>query len=403
MKATLSNRETVKLQLQLTSIERKVDQELSEISAAIDFLYLLQPENLKEIETSFLSDRSREEPLFRYANSPAYLKKIRERLLALPLSKVNDPILKDLFQSEKATIVTTISMLSKRGSQRFLKDSIKLYGSPDDNLTNTAFEILEAFPGKSKAPLKNDYLEAQEFADFARREINLYRKRHSFIESTVQVDEHLTSILVSGGNLSIGSRARVPRCRKDATIAHEVGVHLVTFWNGSQQPLSILSGGLSSYEELQEGLAVFSEYLAGGLTRNRLRTLAARVIAVKRMLEGRSFLAVFQELTEDFGLGERIAFDNTVRVFRGGGMTRPAVYLRGLIWILDYVKAGGDLEILLTGKLGIEHIPVVKELMNRGLVTKPVVYPRLLRNSAARARLARARSGMNIIELVADL
>lgn len=41
--------------------------------------------------------------------------------------------------------------------------------------------------------------------------------------------------------------------------------------------------------------------------------------------------------------------------------------------------------------------------MNRGLVTKPVVYPRLLRNSAARARLARARSGMNIIELVADL
>ena len=401
MKATQRKQETSRPQL--TSWERKVDQELAEISAAIDFLYLLQPDNLKEIETSFLLDRSTEEPTFSYGRPPAYLKKLRERLMALPLSKVNDPILKELFQTERATIVTTISMLSKRGSPKFLQDSIKLYGSPDENLTRTAFTILEAFPGKSKGPLKNDYLEAQEFADCASKEINLYRKRHPFIESAVQVDEQLSSILVSGGNLSIGSSARVPRCRTEATIAHEVGVHLVTFWNGSQQPLSILSGGLSSYEELQEGLAVFSEYLAGGLTRNRLRTLAARVVAVQRMLEGRSFVAVFEELTEEFGLGERIAFDNTVRVFRGGGMTRPAVYLRGLIWILEYVKAGGDLEILLTGKLGIEHIPVVQELMKRGLVTKPVVYPRLLRNAAARARLTRAREGMNVIDLVADL
>lgn len=400
MKATPRKQEASRPQL--TNWERKVDQELSEITASIDFLYLLQPDNLKEIETSFLIDRGRKEPTFRYESTPTFLKKLRERLMALPLSKVNDPVLKDLFQAERATIVTTISMLSKRGSPKFLKDSIKLYGSPDENLTNIAFSILEAFPGKSKGPLKNDYLDAQEFADCASREVHLYKKRHPFIESTIQVDEHLSSILVSGGNLSIGSSARVPRCRKEATIAHEVGVHLVTFWNGSQQPLSILSGGLSSYEELQEGLAVFSEYLAGGLTRNRLRTLAARVVAVKRMLEGKTFLEVFEELTEEFGLGERIAFDNTVRVFRGGGITRPAVYLRGLIWILDYVKAGGDLEILLTGKLGIEHIPVVQELMNRGLVTRPEVYPRLLRNSAARARLARARKGMNIIDLVAD-
>ena len=67
------------------------------------------------------------------------------------------------------------------------------------------------------------------------------------------------------------------RARVGASLQHEVGTHLVTYYNGLEQPLRLLHVGLAGYDETQEGLAVLAEYLVGGLSRSRLRTLAERV------------------------------------------------------------------------------------------------------------------------------
>ena len=80
----------------------------------------------------------------------------------------------------------------------------------------------------------------------------------------------------------IGRETRIAERRAEALLQHEVGTHLVTYFNGSSQPLRLLQVGLSGYDALQEGLAVLSEYLVGGLSEARMRTLAARVIAVDR-------------------------------------------------------------------------------------------------------------------------
>ena len=42
-------------------------------------------------------------------------------------------------------------------------------------------------------------------------------------------------------------------------------------------------------DELQEGLAVLSEYLVGGLSPPRFRLLAGRVIAAQMLIKGSSF------------------------------------------------------------------------------------------------------------------
>ena len=117
--------------------------------------------------------------------------------------------------------------------------------------------------------------------------------------------------------------------RVDALLQHEIGTHVVTHVNGSHQPLRLLGAGLAGYDETQEGMAVFAEYLVGGLTARRLRQLAARVVAVHQMVEGGRSSTCTRDLV-DSGVPPVEAFTITMRVFRSGGLTKDAVYLRGL-------------------------------------------------------------------------
>ena len=87
--------------------------------------------------------------------------------------------------------------------------------------------------------------------------------------------------MVSRGNLNIGKRVKIPESRVEALIQHEVGTHVLTYINGMDQPFQQLYCGLAGSDELQEGLAVLSEYLVGGLSAPRFRILAGRVMAAK--------------------------------------------------------------------------------------------------------------------------
>ena len=151
---------------------------------------------------------------------------------------------------------------------------------------------------------------------------------------------------------------------------------------------------------MHEGLAVLSEYLVGGMSRPRLRLLAARVIAARSMLDGASFIDTFRELNGSYNLGRRVAFTVAMRAYRGGGLSKDAVYLKGLRQILEYLGKGGELEPLFVGKISVEHIPIIRELQWRGVLTEPPLKPRYLNNPEALARLDRVREGMSVPDLV---
>jgi uncharacterized protein (TIGR02421 family) len=179
-----------------------------------------------------------------------------------------------------------------------------------------------------------------------------------------------------------------------------VGTHLLTYFNGGAQPFKMLQSGLPGYDALQEGLAVLSEYLVGGLTADRLRVLAARVIAARALVDGASFVDVFRELTRTHGFSQRSAYTTTMRVFRGGGLLKDAVYLRGLLDVLKYVARGGDLDILFTGKIATRYVSVIEELVMRKILKLPPVYPRYLEIEGARARLERLRHVTPVLDLL---
>ena len=121
----------------------------------------------------------------------------------------------------------------------------------------------------------------------AEDEIARYRLLSPEFTASVSIREDLYSgLLVSRGRLLVGRRTKIPAARVDALLQHEVGTHLVTYYNGRAQPFRQLDSGLAGYDGLQEGLAVLSEYLVGGLSRPRMRLLAARVIAVEQLVQG---------------------------------------------------------------------------------------------------------------------
>jgi uncharacterized protein (TIGR02421 family) len=204
----------------------------------------------------------------------------------------------------------------------------------------------------------------------------------------VQVREDIAGLLVSGRKLLIGADTVMPRRRLDALLAHEVGVHLLTHFNGAEQGLTIFRSGLAGYEGVQEGLGVFAEWVSGGLTRTRLRLLAGRVVAVDAMQRGATFIDVHRVLTKDHGFSSQGAFGIAARVFRSGGLAKDAIYLQGFRAVMEIVAQGASLAPFWLGKIAVAHVPAIEELLQRGLVQAPRFTPLFLTDDGVEERVA---------------
>jgi uncharacterized protein (TIGR02421 family) len=380
---------------------RESDRALAAISASFDFLLAVTPLNADAAWNQFRTGGYSATPTFHYRMLTVDPELGKRELYALPLDRLEDPVLALLLRDKRRELDRQLGLLEDRDTPRFLHGSLQLYEPVDDPLFAEALAILDAIPGGS-APsgAAAPRCDATGLAARAEEELAHYRSIYPALATKVEIRDDVGSLIVSNGNLLIPRRIELAAHRVDALLQHEVGTHVVTYANGSAQPLRILAAGLAGYEALQEGLAMFAEHLAGGLDGDRLRLVAARVVAVRRLVEGASFPAVFSELVDQHRMSPRTAFGVTVRVFRGGGLTKDAIYLRGLVRLLDRLRAGQDLAPLLVGKLGFEQVPLIEELLQRAIVRAPLLRPRWLDAPASAARLARAHAGIRPIDLI---
>lgn len=379
-----------------------IDRQLAEVSNQFDYLLQLTPVNTNEAWRDFKSSDFSETPEFHYRPLPVDPTLLKRDLYKIPIERVEDPALQRLFREKQEEIELKLTMLRDRDTKRFLYESLQLFGGVKDSTLSLATDLLNQLSGKSESG-KEASVDAKSFAISAQNEIEYYREQSSEFKGKVIVTGEVSGLIVSRGRLMVNPDMMVPPSRVKALLAHEVGTHLLTYYNGRQQPFQQLYSGLAGYEELQEGLAVLSEYLVRGLSRSRLKQLAARVVAVRHMVDGATFVETFRELTREFGFGKRPAYNITMRVFRGGGLTKDAVYLRGLVAILQYVKQGGDLAPLLVGKMAVEHIPIIKELQYRKVLQPAPITPRYMEDDDATDRLRRIRSeNLSIADLISD-
>ncbi|NNE00484.1 MAG: flavohemoglobin expression-modulating QEGLA motif protein [Pirellulaceae bacterium] len=380
----------------------EIDRQLAAVSNQFDYLLQLTPVNSNAAWKQFQRAEFEKAPEFHYRPLPVDPTVLKRDLYKIPIERVEDPALQRLFQEKQEELELKLTMLRDRDTPRFLYESLQLFGGVKDDLLKLAKELLEQLSGKSEKE-KGRHVSAQRFAKLAEADFEYYRNLCSGFKAKTLVSPDVSGLIVSRGKLMINSEMSLPPSRVAALLAHEVGTHLLTYYNGRTQPFQQLYSGLAGYEELQEGLAVLSEYLVDGLSSGRMRQLAARVVAVRHMVDGASFIETFRALDDDYGFTQRTAYNITMRVYRGGGLTKDAVYLRGLRAILGYVQKGGDLKPLLVGKMAVEHIPIIKELQYRKVLNPVAMVPRYMQDEAAIGRLERLRgSDSTVVDLVSS-
>jgi uncharacterized protein (TIGR02421 family) len=377
----------------------RIDKQLSAISNQFQFLLLVTPVNTAEAWEQFKKINFKKAPNFQYRLMPIDTDLLKRKLYNISIEKVPDPTLAFLFNDKRHELDKMLTMLSDRNTPEFMYSSMQLFGSVDEELLQIAKKIMAQFPNPGNEQ-DASIISVDEFAAQAEQEIAFLKEQFSGVDSGVVIRKDIVGLIVSKGWLNIGTDAKIPRNRAQALIQHEVGTHILTYFNGKAQPLEQLYVGVPGYEELQEGLAVLSEWLVGGLDVDRMRMLAARVITVYHLTKGAGFIENFNRLKNEYLFTDETAFDITMRVHRGGGLTKDAVYLRGLVHLLDYLKQGYELEPLLIGKIRQDYIPIVQELIYRRVLRPAPIKPRYLLEPALKPKLEQLKRGISVFNLL---
>lgn len=373
-----------------------IDGRLAEIERSVNLLLHITPVNAAEAWLDFERSDFATAPTLRLRPLGFEPDLVLRDLYDLRVEDVTDPALHALLRAKRDELARQVTALEDRDTSRFLLGSLQLYGTVADSLVRAAEQLLDTIPAQAPS---TSTVTAAAFAEAAREEFDRYRAVHPEFPVSYEVRDDVSELMVSFGQLLIPAEAAIREDRVAPLLHHEVGTHVVTYQNGARQPLQLLTTGLPGYDETQEGLAVLAEYIAGGLDPRRLRVLAARVVAIRRLLDGGTLPDVFESLRGEHHLPARTAWSVAYRVMTAGGNVKDAIYLRGISRLLDALAEGSTLDVLLVGKLSLDHVPLVQDLLDRGVLHPPWVRPRWLDVPGADARLERLRSGVTVTDL----
>ncbi|ODT81354.1 MAG: hypothetical protein ABS76_13035 [Pelagibacterium sp. SCN 64-44] len=378
----------------------RADKAVDDIAGRFDFLLAVTPINAEAAWEEFRAAGFERAPNFLYRPLTVDVAATKKTLFAINLDHFEDPVLYRLYREKQQELDLQLSMLALRQERPFRELGRALYRAVEPRLMAAAKDILALTARKGGRPdtTEVDYRFVQRRAQAM---IERYSSQSPGFRADIDIRDDLPAgMMVSNGRLLISRNTRVSRTRVEALLSHEIGVHMLTYFNGSGHGLKIFRSGLAGYEGAQEGLAVLAEFLAGGMNVARLRLLAGRVLAVASMLDGAGFVDTFRMLRKEHGFPEAGAFGIALRVYRGGGLAKDAIYLRGLLEILAHLQAGGALEPFWLGKIAASHFAIMQELSTRGLLKPARIMPEFLTIKGADARLDRLRAGLQPIDLL---
>ena len=378
----------------------KADRKLDRVARSFDFLLSVSPIDTDKAFDRFVAEGEGKPPHFHYRPLTVDPDEAKRELYAIDFRVLEDPLLEQLLGEKRHELDAQLTMLATRNKPAFQSASIFLYGAISADLLGDAATILAA--GGSSRP-SGQSIGSGEIAAAAAALAAGYRTVDPAFAPDIQVRDDIAGLMVSGKKLFVGTNTVIPEHRLAALLAHEVSIHLLTHFNGAAQRLAIFRSGLAGYEGIQEGLGVFAEWATGGLTRTRLRLLAARVVAVAAMERGASFIEVYRTLTRTHGFSRRGAFGIAARVFRSGGFAKDAIYLQGFRAVTRLVAAGAPLNPFWLGKISLSHVPAIEELLQRELVQPPIFKPSFLGDEAAAKRIADLRETKSFPEMLAGV
>lgn len=342
-----------------------LDESLHTLVGNINILDAVKPLNYHEQKSQFFANRYSNGPDFSYKTNAIDPFLLKRGLYNLPLEQLQDDDLYQLYKAAVDSYVDKIDQYQSIGTQQFLYNSLRYYGEPcDKDIRNARFILHLPEQGPED---KSNLLDAHAIKAVLDEMI----AKENYSCEMLFDDTMIANALVSGKRVRINNNARMSHTETQALAHHELGVHLVTSLNAGMQPLRILSVGCPLNTTTQEGMAILSEHLSGNLTIKRLKVLALRVLAVKSMIEDKNFRTTFLMLKEDFHTDDELAFTITARVYRGGGLAKDFLYLKGLRLMLNAYEHEPDFNNLLTGKTSLDFLPIITRLINKQFLIAP--------------------------------
>ncbi|MGI0117342.1 flavohemoglobin expression-modulating QEGLA motif protein [Zooshikella sp. RANM57] len=352
---------------------KRVDRALYQLAKGVSTLHYVNPINIAHEMKRFFSHRTNYQPEFTYRQLAMDPYLLREKLYRLPVDEIRDAGIQQLYREVIDTISMKVDLLVSIGTERFIYNSLRYYGEPGKQDIDNARFLLYA-PAIAEQE-ENSAFDAEQMRDI------LHEKAVAWgLNCKVETSSRLVAAaMVSNGRraLLVRKDAKVTATELQALAHHELGVHMVTTLNAGLQPLKVFSLGLPDNTLTQEGLAILSEHLSGNLTLKRLKMLALRVLAVEQMLLYRDFRHTWLYLTEEHHMKSDDAFRLTTRVHRGGGFTKDYLYLQGLCQALQLHKKQ-PIRNLFIGKTGFRFLPIINEMIERGMAKKPEWLPEFL-------------------------
>jgi len=341
------------------------DSEFYNITKTINILSAVNPTNFDQQKKTFFDSHFSIEPVFTYEGSKLDVFATKRRLLNLPLEKVIDEDLTEIYFDTIDSYLDKVDQFNSIGTNDFIYDSLRYFGEPTQKDIGNAKFILH-LPGN----LNEENEEVLAFEEI-KKILGEFAQNNS-LPYNLKIEENmLANALVSGNTLKLNKNAKLSVSDTNALAQHEMGVHLVTTLNARQQPLRILEIGNPLSTMTQEGLAILSEYLSDNLTIKRLKILALRVVAVQSMIKEKSFRKSFSLLKEEYGASNDIAFAVCSRIYRGGGFVKDYLYLQGFHKMLNAYENEPNFNLLFAGKTSIDYLPQISRLIDNGILHKP--------------------------------
>ena len=341
-----------------------VDIELRRLLRQLTLGSSVKPDNLLEERERFFQTRHarrRKSPMFKYKNDSAAWDDVKP---SLPLESMNAPEeVIDIYREKEQELGMTKKMFEAIGSDDFTRFSIEIFGAPTVEDVHDALEVLKrlshAFPPERDCT-------AREFAKLLKKRIRGFGiamdvKLNPYMTTKVWVDS------VSRG-IHLNQSALFASQEIERLLVHEVDVHAVRIHNGSCFPWGVFAMGAAGYREAEEGLAVYHEGQRGYLYPYQEKIYAGRCLAVHlSLLSG--FEDVFDALLAYFD--ESTAYSIVQRIKRGmvdtsrpGALTKDFHYFTGPGRVRSYLAAGGDLQMLMGGKIAFSHASVIAKLVH---------------------------------------
>lgn len=345
-------------QQRITAVEA-IDAALCQLGSEILPLRHFEPVNGEEEKARFFAEPGYN-PQFVYLQlTDEQYRGAVERLEAI---QPDGSAIGQLFHHTRNYLARRLELRRAVGGTRFWDPT--LYEVPSEDLVQIAERILD-----SHVP-EEFTTDAIHGADRMRAMFEQALRQHGLTDWKVIARPHISSTNVESANRTIIIRADglYSMTMMKRLVVHEIETHVLRAANGYLQPLRIFGAAvIPGYLATEEGLALVNEERAGYVDNDRLRLLAARVLASHLALLT-SFREIYQQL-RDYGVSEEEAWITVKRTKRGlgdttlpGGFIKDHVYLWGKIKLEQYLVAGGDLARLYVGKIGLEMIDLVEQL-----------------------------------------